>query len=58
MSVELLAEIYSHLDFEPVWSDAVRVEQWLGIIDKASDDGFDVADFHYDAIRAIRAELL
>ena len=58
VSAELLADIYSQLDFLPAWSDAERVEQWLGIIDEARDDGFDVVDFHYDAIRGIRAELL
>ncbi len=58
VSVELLADIYSQLDFKPMWSDAERVEQWLGFIDKARDDGFDAVDFHYDTIREIRAELL
>ena len=58
VSVELLADTYGELDFEPIWSDAERVEQWLGVIDKARDSGFDVADFHYDVIRAIHAELL
>ena len=58
VSVELLADIYSDLDFSPAWSDAKRVEQWLGTIEGASDDGFDVADFHYNTIREIRAELL
>ncbi len=57
VSVDLLADIYSELDFEPVWSDAGRVEQWLGFIDKARDDGFDAADFHNDTIREIHAEL-
>lgn len=58
VSAELLADIYSELDFEPVWPDADRVERWLDIIDRASDDGFDVADYHDDAIRRIHAELL
>ena len=57
-SATLLADIYSELDFKPAWSDAERVRQWLGIIDKARDDGFDAADFHYEAIREIHAELL
>ena len=58
VSVDLLADIYGELDFAAVWSDAERVGKWLGTIDKARDDGFDVMDFHYDAIREIRAELL
>ncbi|MGI9225378.1 MAG: L,D-transpeptidase family protein [Woeseiaceae bacterium] len=58
VSAELLADIYSELDFEPVWSDAERIERWLGIIDAARDDGFDAVDFHYNAVRGIRAELL
>ena len=58
VSAELLADIYSELEFEPVWSDVERVERWLGIIDDARDDGFDAVDFHYDAIREIHAELL
>ena len=57
VSADLVADIYGELDFRSVWSDAERVERWLGIIDEARDDGFDAADFHYDAIRKIRAEL-
>ena len=56
-SVELLADIYAVLDYEPAWSDAERVGQWIGIIEQASDDGFDVNDFHHDVIQDIRAEL-
>jgi murein L,D-transpeptidase YcbB/YkuD len=57
VSAALLADIYGELDFEPVWPDAERVERWLGTISKARDDGFDAADFHYEAIREIHAEL-
>ena len=57
VSADLVADIYGELDFRSVWSDAERVGRWLGIIDEARDDGFDAADFHYDAIRKIRAEL-
>lgn len=58
VSAELLADVYSKLDFKPVWSDAARVERWLVTIDQARDDGLDVADFHYDLITEIREELL
>jgi murein L,D-transpeptidase YcbB/YkuD len=58
VSAALLADIFGELDFEPVWSDAERVKRWLGTIGKARDDGFDTADFHYEAIRKIHAELL
>jgi murein L,D-transpeptidase YcbB/YkuD len=58
VSVELLADVYGLLEFKPVWSDAARVERWIAVIEKATEDGFDTADFHYDAIREIHAELL
>ena len=58
VSSALLADVYSELGFKPAWSDAERVGRWLGIIEKARDDGFDAADFHDQAIREIHAELL
>ncbi len=57
-SVSLLTDIYSQLRLKPAWSDAARVKQWIGVIENASDDGFDVNDFHYGAIQNIRTELL
>jgi len=57
-SVSLLTDIYSQLRLKPAWSDAARVEQWIGVIENASDDGFNVDDFHYSAIQNIRTELL
>ncbi len=57
-AASLLGDVYSELDFKPAWSDIERVEQWLRVIQQASDDGFDVNDFHHDVIREIRAELL
>jgi murein L,D-transpeptidase YcbB/YkuD len=57
-SAPLLGDVYSELDFKLVWSDAARIELWLGVIRRSSDDGFDVNDFHYDAIKEIHAELL
>ena len=57
VSAPLLGEVYGELDFQLVWSDAARIEQWLVDIENASDDGFDVNDFHYDEIREIQSEL-
>ena len=57
VSADLLADIYGELDFEPTWSDVERIEQWLRVIEKARDDGFDVVDFHYDVVRDISNEL-
>ena len=37
-SVDLLADVYSQLDFEPAWSDATRIGAWLNTIERASDE--------------------
>jgi murein L,D-transpeptidase YcbB/YkuD len=56
-SVELMADVYARLDYAMVWSDPAKVDRWIASVEASARDGFNVSDFHLEALRGLKREL-
>ena len=53
---EVLPATYANRDFQPMWTDGARIEEFLSLLETAPADGLDVDDYFVSQIRAQMAE--
>jgi murein L,D-transpeptidase YcbB/YkuD len=55
-STHIIAEFYAHREFRPAWSDDDKVDEFLGLIGRAEEEGLDPADYAYSELVSLIGE--
>lgn len=53
---EVLPNIYVSRNFEPLWTDDVRIQELLTMLETAPEHGLDAADYYVAQIRSLLAQ--
>ncbi len=52
---EILPAVYANRGFRPMWTDPGRVEQLIGMLETAPEDGLHAGDYYVDELRSVAA---
>jgi murein L,D-transpeptidase YcbB/YkuD len=52
----LLPDLYASRDFQPLWQRNERIDELLGLLDRAAEDGLDRDDYAPGTLRQLREE--
>ncbi len=55
-STHLIPEFYAHREFRPAWSDDDKVDEFVGLIGRAEEEGLDPADYAYSELVSLIGE--
>ncbi len=53
---DVIPDIYASRNFAPLWTDDVRIQELLAILETAPDHGLDPDDYHVEQIRSLVAQ--
>ena len=54
---DVIPEIYASRNFEPLWTEAARIQELLALLDTAPEHGLDPDDYYVAQIRSLVAQL-
>jgi len=53
---DVIPDLYASRNFEPLWTDDVRIQELLAMLETAPDHGLDPDDYHVAQIRSLVAQ--